>query len=152
MFGQAIGPVFGGALSQYLGFRSIFWFLLGLAVAVTILLALVLPETLRKIAGDGSHTLYGIYRPLIYRKPTGAQEIARECRYKPGKPTLQTFFESFKLLFEKDVLVTLLFGGIVYTVWSMITSSTSSLFKREYLLSDIYVGLVFLPNGKLDLY
>jgi MFS family permease len=146
MFGQAIGPVFGGTLAQYLGFRSIFWFLLGLALAVLTLMAALLPETLRKIAGNGSLQLYGIYRPLlnIQRGPA----IPRENRYAPSKLSFSMLLDPLKLLLEKDVLVTLIFGGFTYAVWSMITSSTSSLFKDEYHLNDVLIGLVFLPNGK----
>jgi MFS family permease len=145
MFGQAVGPVFGGTLAEFLGFRSIFWFLLGLALGVTILIALLLPETLRKIAGNGSLQLYGIYRPVIYTR-MGA-EIPKENRYVASKLSLLLLVDSFELLLEKDVIVTLVFGGFTYTVWSMITASTASLFKQEYHLSDVQIGLVFLPNG-----
>src|ERR1700759_4766820 len=135
MFGQAVGPVFGGALSEYLGFRSIFYFLAGTSLVVILLLFAVLPETQRKIAGDGSKRLYGIYRPLI-GAPKGPS-IPQEDRYKPTKISFSAIFENFKLLAEKDVFVSLLFGGIIYTVWSMITSSTASLFTEEYNLSEV---------------
>jgi len=145
MFGQAIGPVFGGALSQFLGFRSIFYFLLGMALVVVVLLILLLPETLRKIAGNGSRPLYGIYAPLLGSKR--GQPVPDSERYVPTKLTFRALLDSFRLLAEKDIVVSLLFGGIIYTVWSMITSSTSSLFKEEFGLSDVAIGLVFLPNG-----
>jgi MFS family permease len=150
MFGQAIGPVFGGALSQYLGFRSIFYFLVGLSVFVIILLTLYLPETQRKIAGDGTKRLYGIYRPLL-GAPKGP-DIPQEERYKASKLSFNTLFESFRLLAEKDVAVSLVFGGVIYTVWSMITSSTASLFKEEYHLNEVLIGLAFLPNGMHSLF
>jgi MFS family permease len=146
MFGQAIGPVFGGALTQYLGFRSIFYFLLGLAAFVVILLVLYLPETLPKIAGDGSKPLHGMYRPLL-GNVKHQSKTSGEARYKPEPLSFSAFFDSFRLLAEKDVLVSLVFGGIIYTVWSMITSSTSTLFKEEYHLSEVFIGLCFIPNG-----
>jgi len=146
MFGQAIGPVFGGALTQFLGFRSIFYFLLGLASFVVILLFLYLPETLPKIAGDGSRPLYRIYRPLLGNAQRDAK-ILKDERYKPTSLSFSAIFDSFKLILEKDVAVSLLFGGTIYTVWSMITSSTSTLFKEEYNLSEVVIGLCFLPNG-----
>jgi multidrug resistance protein len=147
MFGQAIGPVFGGVLTQYLGFRSIFYFLTGFAALVIILLVLYLPETLRKIAGDGSKRLYGIYKPVLGRSNQGTPVPLKE-RYKPTDISLSTLLDSFKLLVEKDVFVSLIFGAITYSVWSMITSSTPSLWKEEYNLSDVQIGLVFLPNGR----
>jgi MFS family permease len=148
MFGQAIGPVFGGTLAQFLGYRSIFWFLFGLALMVIVLTAFLLPETLRKIAGNGSLQLYGIYRPLINLRR--GSEIPKENRYVPSRLSFSMLMDSFKLLLEKDVLVTLIFGGFTYAVWSMITSSTASLFKDEYKLDDVQIGLVFLPNGSYN--
>jgi hypothetical protein len=119
--------------------------LLGLATAVIVLLVLLLPETLRKIAGNGNKRLYGIYRPIL--KPPMGPEIPKEERYKPDRLSFAILLDSFQLLLEKDVLVTLLFGGLTYTVWSMMTSSTASLFKEEYNLNDVMIGLAFLPNG-----
>lgn len=150
MFGQAIGPVFGGILTQYLGFRSIFYFLTGFAAVVIIMLALYLPETLRKVAGDGSKRLYGVYRPILGNSNQGTS-IPVEERYKPNDLSLGTLFESFKLLAEKDVFVSLIFGAITYSIWSMITSSTPSLWQEEYQLNSLQLGLVFLPNGKFTI-
>jgi MFS family permease len=147
MFGQAVGPVIGGALTEYAGFRSIFWTLLGLATLVMILLIIFLPETLRKIAGNGSRPLYGVYKPIVQRFKGKNEIIERAQRYCPEKPTWREMLDSFRLLGENDVFVTLLFGAIIYAVWSMITSSTSTLFKKEYQLSDVMIGLIFVPNG-----
>jgi hypothetical protein len=133
--------------------RSIFYFLLIFAAIVLIIIIFYLPETLQKIAGDGSVPLTGIHRPLIqnFGKQKETLEDGKkqaEKRYVSEPLSFKTFIESFKLLLEKDVFITLLFGSVVYAVWSMVTSSTSSLFKKEYKLSDVLIGLVFLPNGK----
>lgn len=66
----------------------------------------------------------------------------------PKKITLSTFTEPLKLLIQKDILINLIFGGVVYTIWSMVTSSTTGLFKEKFNLSELQVGLAFLPNGK----
>lgn len=50
----------------------------------------------------------------------------------PKKITWKIFFEPAKFLLEKDVGCTLFFGAIVYTVFSMVTSSTT------FLLADYY--------------
>jgi MFS family permease len=63
---QSIGPVIGGIISQYLGFHAIFWFLFGLGALTLFLIQLLLPETLRSIAGNGSIRLKSIHRPFIY--------------------------------------------------------------------------------------
>jgi hypothetical protein len=62
--------------------------------------------------------------------------------------TFKTFVTPLKLLKEKDVVVSLIFGGIVYTVWSMVVASTTGLFKDRFALNDLVLGLVFSPNGK----
>jgi hypothetical protein len=133
--------------------RSIFYFLLIFAAVVVVIITFYLPETLQKIAGDGSIPLSGIHRPLIqnFGKQKETLEEGKkhaETRRVTEPLSFKTFLESFKLLLEKDVFITLLFGSVVYAVWSMVTSSTSNLFKKEYKLSDVQIGLVFLPNGK----
>lgn len=150
MLGQAIGPVIGGILSQYLGFRSIFWFLT-IAGSMSLLSILVLlPETLRPIAGNGTVPLRGIHKPFIYilTGQKGAQE-GTKSGLKKSKLTFKGLISPLKFVAEKDVFITLFFGSIVYTVWSMVTSSTAALFEEFYHLKTLEVGLTFLGNGKL---
>lgn len=114
-----------------------------------------LPETLRSIAGNGAIRLKGIYQPFI-RTITKEPEYIRDADEdedeaqapKKRKVTMMTFVEPLKLLTQKDMIVTLGFGGLVYSVWSMLVSSTTELFKHRFGLSELTLGLVFLPNGK----
>jgi MFS family permease len=148
MLGQGVGPVFGGILSQYLGFRSIFWFLT-IATGISLFSILFfLPETLRTVAGNGTVPLHGLYKPWIYCI-TG-QKDAKEGSIPTSqkkKVTWKTVLAPLGFLAEKDVFITLFYGAIVYTVWSMVTSSTSSLFESQYGLNSLEVGLTFLGNG-----
>ncbi|GMG04758.1 unnamed protein product [Aspergillus oryzae] len=148
MLGQGIGPVFGGLLAQYLGFRSIFWFLTICASVSLFTILLLLPETLRSIAGNGTVPLRGLQKPWLYyiTGQPGAEEGA-ESGIKKSRVTFGTVFAPLKFLFEIDVFITLFFGSIVYTVWSMVTSSTSDLFEETYNLTTLQVGLTFLGNG-----
>ncbi|KUJ21783.1 MFS general substrate transporter [Mollisia scopiformis] len=147
MMGQSIGPVFGGIISQYLGFHAIFWFLFGLGGLTLLLILLILPETQRAIAGNGTIRLEGVHRPLIYSFSPSSDELLERDRTPKKKFTIKSITDPLKLLKEKDVILTLLFGSIVYTVWSMVTSSTTALFQATFKLNDLQVGLAFLPNG-----
>lgn len=149
MLGQGVGPVFGGILAQYLGFRSIFWFLVILSGLSLLSILFFLPETIRTVAGNGSVPLHGLYKPWIYyiTDQKGAKEDAIPAERK-SKVTIKTVFSPLGFLLEKDVFITLFFGAIVYTVWSMVTSSTSALFESVYGLNTMEVGLTFLSNGK----
>ncbi|KAK4148987.1 putative major facilitator superfamily transporter [Chaetomidium leptoderma] len=147
-FSIAIGPVLGGLLANFFGFRSIFVFLVILSALAIILIIVFLPETLRSIAGNGSLRLTGIHQPLIARftkEPPYIQDPGDTVQRK--KVTLMTFIEPLKLLTERDILLNLLFGGVVYAIWSMVTSSTTGLFKSRFGLSEVILGLAFLPNG-----
>jgi MFS family permease len=149
MLGQSIGPVLGGILTQFFGFRSIFYFLFILGGLVLLFIVFFLPETLRVIAGNGTVRLQGIQRPLIHnftKEPEYTTEP--DPNRVREKISFMTVVEPLKFLFEKDVFVSLFFGGIVYTVWSMVTASTTSLFQERYHLNSLLTGLAFLPNGK----
>ncbi|KAI0133551.1 major facilitator superfamily domain-containing protein [Xylariales sp. AK1849] len=146
--GQAIGPVLGGLITNYLGFRAIFWFLFGLSSITLLLIATFLPETLRSIAGNGSVQLHGVYKPLIYaikRQPNLLQE--RPTEQNPKRFSIISVFSPLRFLCEADVFVTLFFGAIVYAVHSMVTSSTTAMLKPRFKLNDLQIGFVFLPNG-----
>ena len=91
----------------------------------------------------------GIHKPFIYMitGQQGAKEGTASGLEK-SKVTLQGIFSPLRFLAEKDVFITLFFGSIVYTFWSMVTSSTTDLFEQSYNLTTLKIGLTFLGNGK----
>jgi len=153
MLGQAVGPTFGGLLTQYLGFRSIFYFLFILGFIALSTIVVLLPETLRNLAGNGTIYLHGWrYRPLSYRllglpEPVLERRDPEVAKIKPKFNWGEMITGPARMLCEKDVFVTLLFGSVVYAVWSMVTASTTHLFQARYHLNDLTVGFAFLPNG-----
>jgi hypothetical protein len=114
-----------------------------------ILILFFLPETLRSIAGNGTIRLRGLYVPLIWRFTKYPSYLLepKEALIKP-RVTGRSFIEPLKLLLEKDVLSNLVFGGVVYAIWIMVTSSATGLLKDKFNLHEILIGLSFLPNGK----
>jgi hypothetical protein len=147
MLGQGVGPVFGGILSKYLGYHAIFWFLVIVSGISLVLILILLPETHRTFAGNGSVPLHGIYKPWIYYIIPQKDVQVDANPSSPKKVTWTTMLAPLIFLVEKDVFITLFFGAIVYTVWSMVTSSTSDLFESVYGLTALEVGLTFLGNG-----
>ena len=158
-FAMAVGPVLGGIIGDVLGFRAIFWFLVIFGGLVTTVLLLFLPETLRSIAGNGSIALTGIRHQPLSEKiwPTkdesgqsheyASQSGSPQCREPCKKVTWRLFLDPFLFLLEKDVACTLYFGAVIYTVWSMMTTSTSFLLIKYFGLSTLQIGLCFIPNG-----
>ncbi|OJD16092.1 hypothetical protein AJ78_03725 [Emergomyces pasteurianus Ep9510] len=55
LLGPAVGPIAGGLLAQYLGWRAIFWFLVIFAAVFLVQFAVLFPETGRNIVGNGSY-------------------------------------------------------------------------------------------------
>ncbi|TLD04590.1 itaconate transport protein-like [Venturia nashicola] len=156
----ALGPVIGGLLAGSVRWRSIFWFLTAFSSLCVVGVLLLIPETLRRIAGNGEVPLeHWYYRPLLWsflqnsRTPnrnledqTAPRTVSAEI--KPAKPfSFKIFIRPFKLLCEWDALCALLFGGCVYTAWSMMVASTTYLLKDIYQFSTIQIGLCFLANG-----
>jgi multidrug resistance protein len=148
MMGQSVGPVFGGILTEYLGYHSIFWFLTIFGGLVLLTILVFLPETLRTIAGSGTTRLHGVHKPWI-QMIRGQPDVTEEAPPRDGARRVGkgTVLDPLRFLFEKDVFVTLFYGSIIYTIWSMVTSSTTSLFEEHFHLSNLHMGLAFLPNG-----
>jgi hypothetical protein len=71
----------------------------------------------------------------------------RDDSYTPERVDIRTFIEPLLLLKEKDILLSLAFGGTIYAIWSMVTASTPGLFRGVYHLNELQIGLIFLPNG-----
>jgi hypothetical protein len=103
---------------------------------------------MRSIAGNGTLRLKGIHEPLIYKiRGEPPYMTDPDENFDLPKVTLATFVDPLKLLVEKDILLSLVFGGVVYSIWSMVTSTTTGLFKQIFHLNELLLGLAFLPNG-----
>ncbi|KAF7357983.1 MFS domain-containing protein [Mycena venus] len=148
LVGPAIGPVLGGALADHLGWRSIFWFLCIASAACALTLIIFLPETLRSLVGNGSIPAPPISRPVLpligrssnpNRLSNGASRAPRQR--KPFKNPL-------RLLLNPDILILLVFNGLVCAVFYGVNASISTIFHETYPeLSQTALGLCYLAIG-----
>jgi MFS family permease len=143
-FGTAIGPVLGGIFAQYTGWHGIFFFLLGLSAFMLLVVVLLIPETLRSVVGNGSIPAPRHLRPpLPGLRPPRAPEERSTLAAKRKVDLLVPMF----LLAEPDVICSLVFTGICFMVWQMGIVAASTLYDREYHLSQLAIGLTYISNG-----
>ncbi|CAI0647055.1 unnamed protein product [Colletotrichum noveboracense] len=144
MISPCIAPAIGGALSDKLGWRSIFWFLIVMAVCCLLFILLFLPETLRNLVGNGSVTLGGVYTPLV---PVVGRSRKKQ-KTTPSKSGVRPSINPFVILVYPDVAITLAFTGVVYAVNNTVVTTVASSFARVYpWLSETALGLCYLPTG-----
>jgi predicted MFS family arabinose efflux permease len=71
-------------------------------------------------------------------------DISRQ-QIEKKKPV--NFLGSFQILIGLEVTYIIIFAAIYYTVWQIVITVMSTLFKKTYHLSDLSIGLTFLGNG-----
>lgn len=142
MIGPSIGPVIGGALSQHLGWRSIFWFLSISSAGCLMIMLLFMPETLRTLVGDGSVPPSIIHRPIIPIIKTSGEPCFDSV------PTTKTPRNPFLLLAHVDITILLGLNAIVCAVYYGFIATISTLFVVAYPhLSETEIGLCYLGIG-----
>jgi multidrug resistance protein len=157
----SLGPILGGFLSQYLGWQAIFWFLAVAAITFFIPLVLFFPETCRAIVGDGSIPATGWNQSIWNRwrnqhstsnSDPGSSPDAENCRDAHAQPQKRriTFphpLSTLRLLFHLPTGPLVLANGIVFASYYSVTAGIPSQFKAIYDLSDLGIGLSFIPAG-----
>ncbi|KAL2873372.1 hypothetical protein SGCOL_011453 [Colletotrichum sp. CLE4] len=146
----AVGPVIGGALAGSLGWMSIFWFLTIYCAVFLTFLALLLPETLRAVVGNGAKTPRGCLGkyPLIFYQ--GSSQVPRYVGASISKKTTPKRVDiigPLRILFNKCATPIVVFLAVYYAVWQMSITAMSSLFESRYGLTETRIGLTFIANG-----
>lgn len=144
--GPTFGPFLGGLLTQYLGWRAIFWFCAILTGAWLIPYILFVPETSRGVVGNGSIPPQGWNMTLIdfirFRCVSKQRSSARGRKLRLPNP-----FHTFKIIFQKEMGLILFYNSILYAVFVVINATLSTQFKMIYDLNDLQIGLCYLPYG-----
>ncbi|KAK8160253.1 major facilitator superfamily domain-containing protein [Phyllosticta citribraziliensis] len=158
MIGPAVGPLVGGILSQFLGWRSIFWFLTILGSVYLAAFAITVPETGRNVVGNGSIPPQGwnmsLLNYLAVRKAASSTtnsltdphhsraELAQARSLRWPNP-----LNTLKLLAEPDVRLLILLNALIYTAFINVLASLPYLLAATYRFNDLQIGLSFLPFG-----
>ena len=161
----ALGPVLGGLLAQYLGWRSIFWFLVISASTYIFVFALFFPETSRKVVGNGSIEPQAWNRPLVavfssWRRKRSEKSTEKASSQTPKAAPTQKNGRSFrfpnplnglKLLKEKDLGLVLIFNAVLFGHYYFMLTTTPYLFAKKYHFDTFQIGLCYLPVGIMAL-
>lgn len=159
MVAPALGPVIGGLLAKFLGWKSVFWFLVIISGGYLTAFTISVPETARSIVGNGSVPPNGYWRKSIIQclqerhrvKQMSADERSayeeQRARIGRGNGTELTFpnpLKSFAILLEKDALIIISYIGLVMFSNIALLTSTPRLFGDLYGFNDLEIGLCFL--------
>ncbi|OJJ06008.1 hypothetical protein ASPVEDRAFT_87330 [Aspergillus versicolor CBS 583.65] len=145
LLGPAMGPVIGGLLSQFLGWRSVFWFLAIFAGAFLIPFVLFFPETARAIVGNGSIPPPSWNLPLVRwfksRKAPPPEDFSRPKLRFPNP------IRTLAIVFQKDVGIILFANAILFAGFYDVSASIPSIYNELYALNDLEIGLCYIPFG-----
>ena len=147
-----MGPVLGGVLSAFLGWRSIFWLLTIFAAVFLTLYVILVPETCRSIVGNGSipppalnRTLFQVYHRSKAPNSRGSDVLEPHALKQPIR--FPNPLASLKICLEKEAGILLLYAGIISAGLAAITTGLPSQFHDIYHFNDLQIGLSCVPMG-----
>ncbi|KAH8759969.1 putative MFS transporter [Diaporthe sp. PMI_573] len=146
--GPVLAPVIGGLLTEYLGWRSIFWFLTICAAVLFAVYFILVPETARSVVGNGSvppKSLLMTPSQYIKHKRNPAAELdAERATLKAARRRVNPF-SALRILGEKEGGVTLGFGALMYGGYFMVLTTLPTELTRRFGFNAAQTGLCYIP-------
>ena len=103
----------------------------------------VLPETLRSMVGNGSIPPPKWNRPLV--PIIGRHNLSLQHQQRPPRKPLPN---PLRIFLNLDILIVLIYTGVIYAVFYAVTTTISILFEQNYpFLNETDIGLCFLAIG-----
>lgn len=148
--GPAFGPIIGGLLNNFQGWRAIFWFLTAFAGSVFLIILVALPETCRKIVGNGSIPPPGYSMSVLtylhlrkQRRLGTAPQRETTSGFKPRPNPLKSIY----IILQKESSVVIFYAGTLFAGLYMVLSSLPSQFGEKYHFNTLQIGLCYIPTG-----
>ncbi|KAJ5226361.1 MFS general substrate transporter [Penicillium chermesinum] len=155
MLGPSLSPIIGGLLSQYLNWHWLFWFLLIFGGIFFLALLLFLPETCRKVVGDGSvppPVLNTSVTDLIRQRrrshkgltpdPEKVAEVRKNYRLRFPSP-----LPTLKVILDIETSIILLTTALMFACFYAVMTGATSSFHEVYHFNNIQTGLMYVPIG-----
>lgn len=116
--------------------------------ACLVTMTFLLPETARRIVGNGSLPVLGLHK-LPFAKLAGLQTHSTKMAISTNKRQcyVPNPFLCISTLFHKDVAIITTTIGIFYMTCICVQASLSSIFIDIYGLGELESGLIYLPFG-----
>ncbi|KAK2805346.1 hypothetical protein FQN50_006247 [Emmonsiellopsis sp. PD_5] len=146
----SVAPLISGLLLIRWSWPAIFWFLAILSSTVFIAILLFLPETCRRIVGNGSVRAPAVNRALL--SPLCPDDVQGGTHSLIGEDgghlkRLTNPFTAFGLLKNYGTAVSVACFGVYYTIYSCLQASLSTIFVEIYGMSGLVAGLSYIPFG-----
>ncbi|KAK5678075.1 hypothetical protein LTS10_009244 [Elasticomyces elasticus] len=159
LIGPAFGPTIGGVLDQFLGWRSIFYFLAIFGGVLLVIFTLLFPETCRNVVGNGSIPAKGVNLSILgylqQRRHAREMEADGELEnasiqlsVKRRKMAFPNPLRTLKILGEKESCIVLLYNGCFFTgMIGFATPIIPVLYEDIYGLNTLNIGLCYIAMG-----
>jgi MFS family permease len=159
---SAVGPVVGGAVAlATAGVEWVFIALLMVAVVSLLLAGFTLPDTGRKVVGNGAGGARGVWRTwwswgrglLLKRRQEGARDAEKQPPASFGSAleprrswSLRDAVASFRIILHKDAFAVLWMVASSYSIYYAFQVAIPVIFDQVYGYNELEIGLVFLPG------
>ncbi|KAL4956604.1 major facilitator superfamily domain-containing protein [Aspergillus filifer] len=148
MLAPCIGPALGGALSDHMGWRSIFWFLAICSGCCLFLMFLCFPETLRAIVGDGSSNPFQLLLYPDVALTLTYTGIIHAVNYTITTTISSSFADIYPILSETALGLCYLAGGGGMILGSTITGK---MLNRDYVkVKERYAERSTNSDGEIE--